>query len=1615
MADLDLDLIRTSDPRQILEYLRGILAEGHDEEKITGQLISAVEHGSLSGSKFSFWMGVMQNPKVIRMCLEQNTSIAVRHIAIWKTQQLFTSPRWKETWVGIGGVQGVLGIIAGFSVSDVRHFCKVIGRSSRKKDPEEKRIAYTEVFKALFRNPDAAYQILDKRPLERYYQFILPGCTKEFIMANLNEICEWVDENGLHRLLKRLMELHPDEIRKMSFEIIIGRQQRGYCSAKKALELFSILPSTLDGESGLTMPMRNLMEILQAMVRENKLIGPFDPFREIINPLLKRTARKMLSPSVRQEIAELVQAFFDIPPQTSSKPGPNATTAAILTRLWSRYPQLFEKPLGTFLSQRMSISPGLLSAVPPGRRYPYLKLWLKTRDRYARNLNFDNSTEPVLDYSLLDYSHLPLLPGPDALDLFNRIPKDVNTQRWDKISSLSRIPGSSSLTTTIFNATGDPCIWQIYVYQKAGQFDKAKGLMDVQMKLIKDMALASASSQERSLYVELFTYCAIESHSLTTYYDAVDWTSRYVRDSMVFSTLFASRPHKEAIQLLSGMSELAKEKLDILTIHNDILEANKIMRRIFDILCTGLREPSFRLKSSSSCLSLFGAVLQERMSGSHKLKQGGLSDDEIYHVLWEDFLDLIIKIEKKGLEFGYEKLQLQTVFGVLGPGQGGLTSLDFAKHEPSTFRFFDELAKARDAFWGAARLAANPAVADLADVFPRGLPIQSLTAPFQLILNTSLAQASAPYITSRAKALLLLPSAAAQTLIPSDSDSRSAIGAFVDSYASAFKILAPQGLENETTRKWLENLCEHAISRLTDGRMSKDQALIFWKRFFSANVSDWEERPSVNSLDPTSDWFHIYSHPRKEKLIHPTSNCSLWNPFPGFRKHRNVVQKAPLELSDVSYVELSTNPSYSSQITLTTSMPPVKVTIPQPRLPEIWIWDESINGPGTNRRTRETLIFLALLMLDSYIPSCKLFEVPFPSQNDIRFPSLRLDEGFASQAEDEISNAVSYLEGNAGYVPQALVARLAEGALNKLALPETQAGEQIWFERLAFGLIRLLQYGDRPGLTFRTTIRAIMENPNSSSWHRHVLAKSLFRRLSPDDTRTLVDTFAKGIVSMVEKQTKAKESGDSTKGPFVKITTIKLLAEIVRDKEILPGDFGLSVLLTLIQKVSHVDVKKAIINSLLEILNYGSEEAGDVLSVLETVVPIAGSLNERKPLTDEDWNEISQTPELNPINGSFSENTTPILFTLINFAQRWPQHKPELTKRILLPILERLKVETERYFSIFLRKNGLDEKTIRDMKLPRLPKSREIWSNILKAVPADEGIPMLKEYTDYECFLYVPPGSVQKYTEKLRSNITADNPLHWKNVKFWTDSYSDQHILGIRDLTSLGAQFQSPNVLVDQFLKIHKLLLWNDGPKFKRYDKLVQGLNFNDSGIIRELVSCVDSLRTKEWESDPNRQPPFLPDTTAQRYLLFSFPQRPYKDNEEKKDRCNVFAEELADEIDAICQIPSLRRLQQLQKPTEYLAADESVFVGVRLGELVGERDCWATLRGRAYIDLAKMLINRGINAGNKSYIYNEHMLDPIKPGFDTLIQSWKTCQDEETRWIALDLEDLVSQAKIKT
>jgi len=1060
MSTLEPSTLRCSPPQKVAQHLRAVV-EKASEDEITKQLIHFVDIGLVPPAVFAPWLCI--SPKSLHSALIQAISAEVRRLAIKKLRKDLRSWQWSLTWDSIGGVQGCVDLLSRFSAKEVKETCRAIGTSAKAIDGEVKREEVTQLFLALQPRffPVTPQSSQDERTLSAQYRRLLPSCTKEFVTNVIDG--DLKGKQGIpHDVCRRLLLLHSDALQAAALRYVFENHPSG----KEWLwPLLHDYPSETAAPKGFSASMMFSFVILHRLLEEESpLLSAERCIHEIVQPLLKRAVKKKIDWSMKLQIVDVALKYLEAHPNVAKSLGYERNGLLHLVSMcWSRRPEMFETQFTVLLTySHKSITKGffvafehLLMGVPRSRRYAVLQFCYKNAT--GHDLNVEKGLKGAKCF--LSSRLLHQLQAAEALGLFSRLRSAQGGEFVGRAGDWDFFLGSGS---TPDSKTGDVDMWQTFLLRRAGHQEEAKKIAIKCMQARKQAAVSSSTPEQRAFYAGSVFNFAVACESLELYRQAHEWAQRFIRDSLVVKELYQN-PNLDVRVLLAGIPESVDKGVTATDLRRRVKLANQILSSLFDRACMALREPSFSVRSWHGTLCLFSHAVRHRIERSNEVKDAlGLSEDELYDVLWKDTQILLTAVEQKALVPSHSRLHVDYLGGILAYGRRPIPLIDGL---PSTYRFFDDLAKARDDIWRRYRPTVHPAAASLPDPFPRGLPLQHLCEPYTL--DDASLETLAPYIASRRDLALFLDPSLAQRALPSDEETRRAIGVFVDDYSYAFSLLLPTRLGKEEKEARIDRAWTHAINALSQGRMSPGEAVRYWQttrayRGLPLGKTETERWPLLPTFDTSSH----------------TIEVEEWNPIPD-----DIVESKSRTLDNLTYIDVSKRISEIANAKVHSTVEYSMPTIPGVERHEVWS-TARIDQAKAFPDVREAQVLSSLLYLDTFSSTkTRILSKAFPSSSDhIRYPAVFLDGHFLSNMKLEKDAALSVLKFHRANVPAPLLAQITDNAMRTLDTTSVDADEYVETQRVAFRLVELLGHSDRPGLAADIAVRTIVGRPDASSW-----------------------------------------------------------------------------------------------------------------------------------------------------------------------------------------------------------------------------------------------------------------------------------------------------------------------------------------------------------------------------------------------------------------------------------------------------------------------------------------------------------------------------------------------------
>ena len=313
---------------------------------------------------------------------------------------------------------------------------------------------------------------------------------------------------------------------------------------------------------------------------------------------------------------------------------------------------------------------------------------------------------------------------------------------------------------------------------------------------------------------------------------------------------------KEGIDLLSGINidEYGRPTVNVDSWR--VAEANEILMKLFRIACSALSEPSFFIHDWSAVKSIYGLVVERRMELTSLLQtRSDISEKILHDAVWKSTIDTLLELEKSACKPENERLLFNFAAGPLS--QSRLSFSPVARpttYSSASYRFLDVLAQARDELWKEIRPFNHPAVVSLPRPWPRGLPIQCFTVPFDVA--TTKAQGLTSFISSRAADIIFVPENHAKASLPDEEETRAAIGLYVDNYDIALQIYVKQIPKGPARDKRIARAWRHALSSLADQRNGS----IGYTRVVSSKTLKSQDDQRMDEQEAVRIWRSRFEH-----------------------------------------------------------------------------------------------------------------------------------------------------------------------------------------------------------------------------------------------------------------------------------------------------------------------------------------------------------------------------------------------------------------------------------------------------------------------------------------------------------------------------------------------------------------------------------------------------------------------------------------------------------------------------------------------------------------------------------------------------------------------------------
>ncbi|KAK8047905.1 hypothetical protein PG996_015969 [Apiospora saccharicola] len=347
----------------------------------------------------------------------------------------------------------------------------------------------------------------------------------------------------------------------------------------------------------------------------------------------------------------------------------------------------------------------------------------------------------------------------------------------------------------------------------------------------------------------------------------------------------------------------------------------------------------------------------------------------------------------------------------------------------------------------------------------------------------------------------------------------------------------------------------------------------------------------------------------------------------------------------------------------------------------------------------------------------------------------------------------------------AIAAKALLEADSKRRARKDRKNEDRMLESISYAALLQLAGSDEPRLAHDLILQTILDRPDASSWHRQFLSAGYLTRLPAQDAQALLFGLARGIGEKLEEQSfvKVGEAEPAKHAPprsLVKVTTVKHLAQLLDNADYISVEAAVEVLAELFQVATHRDIRIATLQSICNVLTkLGPGEDGrwesnplamKVLTAVETVIPVAASVNARLNI---DWETALQNRELPEI----SEDNEALLQEILmrDGLGNLPTNSQSSSlislyaNRIVWPLWQASLAEHRRWVEVFLLKHDAPV-SVRD--LPEIPTLPESWKEPLYRYWRLMPFEALETFHKYTVWYFDRPAALRQFSAALRSN-----------------------------------------------------------------------------------------------------------------------------------------------------------------------------------------------------------------------------------------------------------------------
>jgi hypothetical protein len=678
MINLNIELIRNGTGKEVVAHFNE-LREFNTDIAICQSLFELVDKEYVSPHHFSVFVPWSKCPDTIGLCIRSSPSCFIRNQGIKQFgKALIDAEEWEPAWEAMGGTRGLVDLCAGLSVIDVKALLGVIGRCNigqRRVEAREK--AIEELLLALLplhygNHFGLKLKNNDERPLEIYCSQVLPACSPKFV----EQLLDAKDQtNPLYQQLPvvRLIKTHGKLLRNRTIEMIFGDGDKEAHLDEYLNAFLFHQPPMPSPDPKMSASMAFSLRVLQLSLKniENDDKWPANVSEaDIFYSLLGRSIKRKLPETKIHSIFRLGLSL--VPNKPKLKHIFKSTDfLSVLIPHWKFNPVLYQDTLGLALHLGLGGSHKTI-----GRDYLQSSQILgdKTQLRWPLLRLFClHIPEKGVDINVHEDMH-PFAKQPWSSEVFAGLNNDQAVQLLKGLYaanpeySFLQHPAQASIFASKditpqrnFNAT----LFLTFLQRSSEEIQRqAKSAVDD----LRNKAATAKEQSDRAQFAKAASSYAIASGNLDLYSETIRWQQRFIRDPLTSKVIFGRDvvATSEGIELLSGIPQPLPNDITLTAIASRVVKANEILMTLHEMILLAKREPSFHHPDWAHVSSLFGSVIEKRVSDAkHLQKRLQGSEADIYTAIWSYTLDLLDKVNIDFLNQAY--VPIRTLLNTLPP------------------------------------------------------------------------------------------------------------------------------------------------------------------------------------------------------------------------------------------------------------------------------------------------------------------------------------------------------------------------------------------------------------------------------------------------------------------------------------------------------------------------------------------------------------------------------------------------------------------------------------------------------------------------------------------------------------------------------------------------------------------------------------------------------------------------------------------------------------------------------------------------------------------------------------------------------------------------------------